>query len=859
LSTNAFSDGSLTAAAGGEESHRSRRTRVRRSRTGPLLTRAGVVLSAAVLVAAPLLGGGVHRVTLVVIMSCAAVALSLILAGSTLERRGLRLGAVVIVPLAFLVVPVLQSIPVPMGIRAALDAHGNALLTDNAVDPPRVWPLSLDPASTRVHIGKAAAALAVFIVAFHLASGQTRRHLVTRVVAAAGIGAVAIGIGHKILGAAKIYGVLVSTQRTLLIGPFVNANHTAELLELAAFACLACSFHRRTALNRVGWMVGFLMCAGGAAATLSRGAVLGMAAGLAMFALLRYLARDQETPQRRRVSLAWGAFVVGLVVLAGGALGAGQLVDRFAATGVSKDVRFQLWRDSLRVLAAHPMGIGRGAFDRVYPVYRTLKDSQPVRFAFVENHPLQLLIDSGWVLTFVLAAGLVFATWQLFRRGRREKLDAALIAGLFAVVVHSFVDFGLETPGVLLPFVAVLATVLGRCSGAGETSRASRALVVSIALGGLVVGVASVASASNDDFDGLLKTTVSAQSRRALLERAQRVHPLDYYYALAISPLEPIKGPAGGPSPRFHALNRALSLCPSCDAVHVEVARNLWRMGLRPQALLEWRSAVEARPQLLTSALGELFTSGAKATQLASLASSDPIRMLEVASFLSSASRIEDAMIVLDQAEASNVPVGELLLMRAKLQLLSHNLPAAQATIARAHALGVRDVRLAILDAQLSLDVGGPSGTDQALATLDLAAAQYPSNVEVQRMRVDIVGRFGKWQAADRALEGLKQALYHERGSAAEAHVAAARIFTRLSRFTNALGEYRIALADDSTNVSLWLEFGHAAEAAGRDQTARDAYSEAGRLSPKSPEVVRALQALDNRAPKLGWDGRPEP
>ena len=29
-----------------------------------------------------------------------------------------------------------------------------------------------------------------------------------------------------------------STARTLLVGPFVNANHTAELLELAAFTCL---------------------------------------------------------------------------------------------------------------------------------------------------------------------------------------------------------------------------------------------------------------------------------------------------------------------------------------------------------------------------------------------------------------------------------------------------------------------------------------------------------------------------------------------------------------------------------------------------------------------------------------------
>ena len=72
----------------------------------------------------------------------------------------------------------LQSIPMPLGLRAHLDPRGTELLRDNEFVAGRAWPLSLDPASTRAHIGRAAAALAVFLGAFHLAASRHRRRLV---------------------------------------------------------------------------------------------------------------------------------------------------------------------------------------------------------------------------------------------------------------------------------------------------------------------------------------------------------------------------------------------------------------------------------------------------------------------------------------------------------------------------------------------------------------------------------------------------------------------------------------------------------------------------------------------------------
>ena len=52
-------------------------------------------------------------------------------------------------------------------------------------------------------------------------------------------------------------------------------------------------------------------------------------------------------------------------------------------------------------------------------------------------------------------------------------------------------------------------------------------------------------------------------------------------------------------------------------------------------------------------------------------------------------------------------------------------------------------------------------------------------------------------------------------------------------------------------NVTLWIEYAHAAEAIGHDAIARDAYAQASRLSPNSPEVVAALHELETRQARM--------
>jgi O-antigen ligase/tetratricopeptide (TPR) repeat protein len=811
------------------------------------MSRVGVGLAGAVLIAAPLVVGGVHRVPMILLMLvCALAVASLAFGGGT--QRPLRVGAAVVLPLVLLAIPLLQALPLPMALRGLLDPNGNALLADNDLTTLHFWPLSLDPVVTREYVGKAAAAVALFMIAYHLASGQTRRHVIPRIVGLTGVAAVFIGLGHHILGFTEIYGLFASNPRSLLTGPFVNANHTAEFLELATFACLACAFQRDNILNRYGWFTGALLCAVGAIATLSRGALLGLVVGAVLFVLLRRAATDAAPRARRGAAVAWAVAVVLLVGATAAALGAGGLVDRLRTTSLADEVRLHLWRDAFRVLAAHPVGIGRGAFDRVYPIYRTVETWAPITFAYLENHPLQLLVDSGWLLfaAVVVAVGLVVR--EVVRHGRRDRIEAAFLAGLAAVVAHSFLDFALETMGAALPFAAILGTVMGRCrpkEGPPASQRAVWALVA-VTCASLTFSAVSIARPSDDDFDKLLKRAHGLEESRAVLVRAQLVHPTDYFYAFAYARTAPVKL-TGGRSPRLHALNRAMRLCPGCEQVHAEAARTLWRMGLHSQALVEWRAAVRNEPTYFKQALDELWRSGAKATELAGLASFDAAKMVEAADFLSTQNQLKAALTILDEADLLDAPRAESLLTRCGLQIRLGQLDAAATTLAEARAAGIQDPRLAVLEANLVLGTRGAAGAGDAFAILDLAATRYPLDVPVQRLRISLVSTYAKWQAADRAIDGFKLALYRATGSAVEANLAAARIRAQLSQWNACFSEYRTALAQDGGNVWTWYGFGQTAEQAGRDSTAREAYAEAARLLPTDQNIATSLRRVEAR------------
>ena len=860
----------------------SRRRRDRRDGRGPrgsaLPTYTVAALLGVLVVGAPLALGAVHQPSIFVTLVIAALlapATAWLAAGC---KSKLSTTLALALPLFFLVMAAAQIIPLPAGLRSLLDPKGSALLALAGLHDSQ--PLSLDPPETYGELAKAAAALCVALAALLLASGRHLRFVVPGLVASAGLAAVAIGLGHRAAAETMIFGHF-PTSGGLLVGPFVNPNHTAEFLEISAFAALAFAFARSTSYGQRVWKLVAAVLAAGAISTLSRGSVLALGTGALTWFVLAPRSDEGEPLHRSR----FVAVLLALLVVVGIAIGFGadKIIDEFRGTVGDNLSKLLIAKDSLPVVATHPAGIGLGAFSRVYPVYQTLH--WPAWFQFVENQPVSILLETGIAGTVVLLGILFLVGHRYWKEARRDRVEASLVAGLVAVVAHNLVDFGLETLGILLPFCALLGSVFGRQAphpsplpasrgegrsespplpasalpplpasalpplpasrgeGRGEglplfASREGRSegrvptFFAILAFLSSLTSIFLLRAPSTRDFDALLQPPITPATR-ALAHAASLAHPTDYAYALAEARLEP-----PSTQTRLRLLNRAMLLCPLCVGAHQEAARDLWRLGRRTQSLLEWKTVVtESRPTL-GGALDELLTSGAKPDELATLA--DDQNRYPICRYLLAHAMIDAAKETL--AQDSNPKSADFFLVQAQIALAAKDFPAAQQATQRALEIAPRNPNAALMAANIALLQ--PNNTGEAMAILENGLRFAPANVDLNRRRLDLLMQTDKWQAIDQALAGLRAALAEAGAPSTEANIAAAHNFERRGQFRRAMSEYQAALSHAPDDIGLLLALARAAEETGTITAAIDAYNRVLRRAPTNQEARTALAKI---------------
>ena len=495
-------------------------------------------------------------------------------------------------------------------------------------------------------------------------------------------------------------------------------------------------------------------------------------------------------------------------------------------------------------MSAHPIGIGRGAFDPCFPVYRELKTSYPLRFAYVENEPLQLLIDSGWLMFGRPGRGgsLVHARGKVLAGG--DRVEAALVAGLVAVHIHSCARFRARNIGGPAAVHGVLAVLLGRLRDPASAAPLARLRARGLCRPGrLIIGVAVHAREQRRHRRGA-ESRVTDVATNGACWRALRPPTRSTITTRWRNRAPELLPAEWWTSPRLHTLNRAASPMSQLRAVHAEVARNLWALATNVDPASSG-AMLSIQPHLFDRALGELFAAGATPAHLAAVASFDVSRMVDVADFLNGQGRIAEALAVLDQADTLGANRVDSLIVRARLQLpCGPGLGGAGDADRRGGRPRSGSPGPFLLKAETTMAAAGGTGVEEALATLDTAATRYPFDVQVQRARMRLVLDHKRWQASARAVDGLQAALYHAQGTASEAHVAAARVQAGMGHVMPALTEYRIALADDPANVGLWVEFGRTAQAGGRSTIAREALLQASHLSPQNPEIAKLLHDM---------------
>jgi len=594
-------------------SRRSRRSSAaRQEQTAAIAEIAATILFAASVIGSVLAIGTVHTTTLLVVAAAvfgAAALLAYARSADTSSSGQLTLSVPVITFGALAAYTLLQAMPLPIGVLRVI-APANADVWERALlpfgEPPRSWAsLSLDPGASAIEALKWAVYGVVFATAAAISARRGAAFGIAIVFGSAALAALTT-VGHGLASMTKVFG-LYQPEIVLSpwhVGPLINPNNLAGYLNLGALAGLGLMLMHRPILP--AWLVGLgvMLIVGVDITSASRAGVLTLPLGVLALALIARL-RGGSSDRAQRAS----PWLLGLAV-GGGAL--------MALLGATRETWTELYQKDLSkigmivwarpLLGDHPwFGVGRGAFESVFPFYRTSPGN--LVYTHAENFPAQWA--SEWGIPVTIAAIAAFA-WSC-SPGRLGALRSAAAAGGWVSVVvllaQNMFDLALEVPAVCI----AAAVVLGSMWGDGNRRRlpreakakapaparwrwivgglaASGALLIALAGQSRRTDVSAERSAIRASFERRnLRFPEEARALRGELRAAMLRHPAEPYFPL-IGALAAVRARDQNPMPWLqHTLERG----QVNGKAHLLLAEVLHARGAKKQAFFEVRLAVE--------------------------------------------------------------------------------------------------------------------------------------------------------------------------------------------------------------------------------------------------------------------------
>lgn len=581
--------------------------------------------------------GTVHIQVLAVVAALVFAAAALAIHRSAGARYGLPRSLPVITCGALVAYTLIQAVPLPMGVLRFV-ASSNADVWERALLPmgeaaPRWASISLDPGASVVEALKWSVYAAVFATSALIAARRGAAWGIALVFASA-VAAALTTLGHGLASATTVFGLYQPAFRPLAwhVGPLLNPNNLAGYLNLGALCGLGILLMHRPPLPRWLTGVGVALIVGVEVTAASRGGVLALPIGVIALALMT---RGRGASGRGASTWLIGATVAGgaaLAVLGGTSAVWNELYDK----SFSK-LEMVAWARPL--LEDHPVfGVGRGAFESVFPFYRAAPGN--VVFTHAENFPVQWAAEWGLPVAALAMGAFGWAFWPTRLGAQRSALAAGAWAGVAVLLLQNLADLAMEVPGVCIAAATVLGALWGdskrrsprntpsgtRASWLEEATSPApaserAALGAALAAGGL--GAALIAgalglgwrdvavdrSAIRASFEAASNAAASrAASNAAFAERAPALrrelrgaiarHPADPYFPLVGAQ---IAARVRDQSP-IPWLQRALERGRTNGRAHLLLAEVLAGRATRKQALLELRLSIETDPALAGAA-----------------------------------------------------------------------------------------------------------------------------------------------------------------------------------------------------------------------------------------------------------------
>ncbi len=420
----------------------------------------------ALVVLCPLMYGVVHNFALMfveVLVGATMIGLAL-----TARDERMRVSGVFWLLFAGIFVTLAQVIPLPQSVLKVVSPTivewydytlGNVGLYDETT-----WrPLTASAPGTWRALGIAAIAASAFLMYSHMFARRIHGRLPLYLLLGFGALSFLIGLVQSVFHVNAVLGVVSAVQPEggALTATFVNPNHQGGFFGMAGFTALGLFLSRMYSTRvRMLFLVAAVACFLGQFLSFSRAAISLFLPMVLLFFVLR-LRRDGRAAS---ASLLGGA-VAGVVAAVGlaGYLAYATIKREIETLNVDTpwqgEFKVGLWGDALNAIKDSPwVGFGRGAYHAMFSRYASVATFETV--AFVENEPLQVLVDWGlpFGLLFLLGfAGVFFvAAW----RGARDGAAAGAATAFTYIALQNVADFNLEFPGTMVPALMLLAFVV---------------------------------------------------------------------------------------------------------------------------------------------------------------------------------------------------------------------------------------------------------------------------------------------------------------------------------------------------------------------------------------------------------------
>jgi hypothetical protein len=351
-----------------------------------------------------------------------------------------------------------QMIPLPDRVLAIVSPAANEIGVSlrALIGTGSNFPISLAPPATALELVKAVAFLMIFIMASGSNRGAQKRLLST--IAFAGMAAITLVGLNWLIGGEAILGLVkpvADPAKPFLINTFVNPNHFSAFMTLCSLLSFGLSIYSASISKKLMYFAFSAVQGVFVFLSLSRGGIIAYTAGVLIFLVL--ILRRRGTRVLGLVACMALVFFVSLTVwLAADAEVTREISTMFSVERLTKDSKLNLFADAWKVAVAYwPAGVGRGAFESAAGMYVS---SGSMSYSHAESEPLELACDLG--IPFAALAVLLFLLVFIPAAARvRSPATTGAIAGVFAMSLHSLVDFHLETCGISFAFAACLGVI----------------------------------------------------------------------------------------------------------------------------------------------------------------------------------------------------------------------------------------------------------------------------------------------------------------------------------------------------------------------------------------------------------------